>query len=188
MAFEAITHARKLAFLHAYSLTGSVKVAAASAGVKRANHYDWKQLDPDYAGAFKLAEAMAADALIDEAKRRAQFGVKDYVLYQGQIVTHEVVDKDGVVTRQALMKRKYSDALLQFLIEGLKPDVFHERREIAHSAPEGLKVDVAVTHALDLSGLSEEELATLERIASKLGAIGATGGEGGTRTPAGARD
>jgi hypothetical protein len=166
--FEAIAHPQKLAFLHGYALTGSVKFAAHAAKVKRANHYDWKANDALYAEAFKLAEAMAADALVDEAKRRAQFGVEDYILYQGEVVTIERVDADGVVTRAPLMKRKYSDSLLQFLLEGLKPDTFHERREIAHSAPDGLKVDVEVKHALDLSGLSEDELAALERIASKV--------------------
>jgi hypothetical protein len=170
--FDAVTHPQKRAFLEAYSLTGSVKFAAHAAKVKRSNHYDWKANDPAYAEAFALAETMAADALVDEAKRRAQFGVKDFILYQGQIVTREVVDADGVVTRVPLMKRKYSDSLLQFLLEGLKPDTFHERREIAHSAPDGLKVDVEVKHALDLSGLSEDELTALERIASKLGVGG----------------
>ena len=166
--FDAVTHPQKRAFLEAYSLTGSVKFAAHAAKVKRANHYDWKANDPAYGEAFTLAEAMAADALVDEAKRRAQFGVRDYIVYQGNVVTHEVVDADGVVTRVPLMKRKYSDGLLQFLLEGLKPDTFHERREIAHSAPEGLKLDVEVKHALDLSGLSEDELAALERIAGKV--------------------
>ena len=157
--FDAVKHPQKRAFLEAYSLTGSVKFASHAAKVKRANHYDWKANDAAYAEAFALAETMAADALVDEAKRRAQFGVKDFVLYKGQVVMYE---------GKPLMRRKFADGLLQFLLEGLKPDTFHERREIAHSAPDGLKVDVEVKHALDLSGLSEDELTALERIAGKV--------------------
>lgn len=180
--FGSVTHPRKRAFLHAYAITGSVKVAAAEAGVKRETHYAWKTGDLDYAEAFVHATAMAADALIDEAKRRAQFGVKDFILYQGRIVMREVVDDDGVVTRVPLMKRKYSDTLLQFLIENLAPG-FTPKREIAHSTPEPLKVEVA--SRIDLSHLSDEELALLDRIGSKLATPSGGGGDSAAEDPEG---
>jgi hypothetical protein len=180
MAFEHITHPRKRAFLHAYAIAGRVKFAAEYAKVKRELHYDWKAKDAEYLAAFKVAEAMAADALVDEAKRRAHKGTREYILYKGEIVTRPVVDADGVVTERPILKRRYSDSLLQFLIEGLKPDTFHERREIAHSAPkDGNPLQIEMKHSLDLSGLSEDELGLLERIASKIGA-----GSGGGGTPA----
>lgn len=177
--FGSVTHPRKRAFLHAYAITGSVKVAAAEAGVKRETHYAWKTGDLDYAEAFVHATAMAADALIDEAKRRAQFGTKEPVLYQGRVVM--VLGKDGV-TPEPLMKRKYADGLLQFLIENLAPG-FTPKREIAHSTPEPLKVEVA--SRIDLSHLSDEELALLDRIGSKLAAPSGGGGDSAAEDPEG---
>ena len=173
MPFEEIKHPRKRAFLAAYAITGSVKFAAQEAEIKRGLHYDWKAQDEAYAAAFELAEAMAADVLTDEAKRRAHKGTKEYILYRGEIVT----DAQG----EPLMKTRYSDALLQFLIENLNRK-FVPKREIAHSTPEPLKVEVK--KRFDLSGLSEEELQTLERIADRLG----VSGEGRTPAPAGTED
>jgi hypothetical protein len=166
--FEAIKHPRKRCFLGAYSLTGNIKFAAGCAGVRRELHYDWRAADPEYAAAFLRAKEMAGDALEDECKRRAHKGTKEVVLYQGKPVYLEKVSADGVVTRKALQRVKYSDSMMMFLLSGLKSETFHERREIAHSAPEAIALKVDVTHKADLSGLSEDELSYLERLAAKL--------------------
>lgn len=169
MIDDTIANPRKRAFLHAYSIIGRVSFAAHEAGIRRELHYDWLKTDPQYVEAFKLAERMAGDALKDEAMRRAHKGVKEPVLYQGEQVKVERVNREtGEVTLEPLYRVKYSDTLLMFLLEGLVPETFHERKEIAHKTPEPIAMTVEHTHALDLSKLTEEELTTLERLAAKL--------------------
>jgi hypothetical protein len=166
-AWAHLKNPRKQAFLAAYAITGSVKFACAESNVRRESHYQWKRLDADYLAAFQLAEEIAADVLVDEAKRRAHKGTHEYILYQGTVVQYQ--DKP-------LMRVKYSDSLLQFLIENLKKG-FVPKREIAHSTPEPIKLEV--TRTLDLSRLTEEELQTLERISERI-----TGGSApGTPAP-----
>lgn len=177
MPFEAIKHAKKRAFLNAYAITGVVKFAAKEAGIQRGLHYDWKAQDAAYALAFAQAEEMAAEALTDEAKRRAHKGVQEPILYMGRIVT--VPGKDGEPV--PLLKTKYSDSLLQFLIENLSKK-FVPKREIAHRTDEPLKIEIK--KRFDLSGLTEEELQALERIADRIGA----GGKGRTPPEDGSED
>lgn len=177
MIDDSITNPRKRAFLHAFGIIGRVSFAAKEAGIRRELHYDWLKADPDYVKAFKLAERMAGEALRDEAMRRAHKGVKEPVLYQGQQVKVEVVDREtGEVKLEPLYRVKYSDTLLMFLLEGLVPETFHERKEIAHKTPEPVQMTVEHTHALDLSKLTEEELTTLERLAAKLTPPDGSGG------------
>jgi hypothetical protein len=73
------------------------------AGIDRGTHYDWLKADPGYKAAFEDVQDQAAQALEDEAVRRAYEGVERPV-YQGG-------EKVGVV-------REYSDTLLIFLLKG----------------------------------------------------------------------
>jgi hypothetical protein len=153
-----------------------VKAAAAHAKVKRQSHYDWLA-SVEYREAFTLAGRMAADALLDEAKRRAQFGTREYVLYQGNVVTVEKVEKDGTKKQVPLVKVKYSDAMTMFLIERLTPGM-HEKREILHTEEPPQTYRPFEDEALDLTKLSEEELTALERIAGKITAGSGSAGTG----------
>jgi hypothetical protein len=179
--FEHIRHPQQRSFLAAYSECGIVKRAAKIAGISRELHYDWKAKDTDYAEAFAWAVELAGDALEDEAVRRAQLGVKEHLLYQGEIVTVPTgkYDAEGNPIRKPLMKRRYSDGLLAQLLGGAKPEKYRTKT-VEH------KGEVKHKHEVDLSGLDDSELDALERILGKARIENhARGDRGGTpETPA----
>lgn len=67
-----------------------------------------------------------------------------------------------------------SDKLLMFLLERLKPNVFGKKIEHTHKR-----------YAIDWSQYSDEELALLERLANKSGALGSGSDPGGDGTAPG---
>ena len=147
-----ITHPKKRALIAAYSECANVTRAAQLAGVTRGQHYDWKRNDEAYRLAFAEAMLIAGDALEDEAVRRAQLGVVEAV-YQGG--------------KEVGKRRRFSDMLMLHLLKGFKPEKYNTDRHEVSGPAQG-----PIRHALDLSGLSEDELNALERIASKLGVGG----------------
>jgi hypothetical protein len=74
---------------------------------------------------------MGADALEDEANRRAREGVERPVYQGGKFV--------GAI-------REFSDTLLIFLLKGLKPEKFRENSHIEHSGV--LTLEQLVTESL----------------------------------------
>lgn len=143
---DKIRHPKKRAFLAALAETGNITRAAELSGVDRSTHYDWLASDEsgDYAAAVADAEQQAADRMETEARRRAVEGWDEPVYQGGEHV--------GTV-------RKYSDTLLIFLLKGARPEKYRERFE--HTGKGGGPLQVE--HTLDLSGLSDQELAILER-------------------------
>jgi len=140
---------KQRACLNAYKETGgNITRAAECVGITRQTHYDWLESDPEYVEEFKKAEQEAADRLEEEARRRAVEGWEEPVFHKGKVV--------GAV-------RKYSDALLIFLLKGAKPEKYKERVANEHSGK--VEADVKVYH--DLRKLSKEELDQLERILEK---------------------
>lgn len=59
------------AFLDAYRELGTIKEAAAVAGIHRNMIYYWQEVDPEFAPRFKGADQDSRDALVAEARRRA---------------------------------------------------------------------------------------------------------------------
>ena len=113
------------AFLEALADTCNVRSACQTAGIARNSAYLWRSDDPDFASKWKAALEIGADALEEEAIRRAREGVDEPVFHKGQIC--------GVV-------RKYSDTLLIFLLKGAKPLKYRDN------------VDLNVTGELSISG------------------------------------
>jgi hypothetical protein len=74
MAARRNPTAKKGAFLAAYSRLGSITAAAEAAKIDRSTHYDWLKTDEAYKKASAEAVLQAADALEDEAARRAFAG------------------------------------------------------------------------------------------------------------------
>jgi hypothetical protein len=146
--FSHIKHPQKRAFLAAYTICASVKRAAKISGVHRDTHYDWMEADPEYAATFKgRATELGGDAAEDEATRRAEVGVLDYVLYKGEVVMldYEHVDPEtGEVTmrKRPLMKRRFSDRLLLARLKALKPEKYGDKQEITGAA--GAPVSITV--------------------------------------------
>lgn len=121
---DAPVIAKQVAFLMAYADCGVVKTAADIARVPRSTHQIWLK-DPRYQEAFALAQEMAGDILEQEAIRRAAKGVEEPVFYRGEVV--------GSV-------RKFSDALLTFLLKGNRPEKFRERFDISNPQDEMRKL------------------------------------------------
>src|SRR6516165_1056897 len=94
---------KKARFLKAYATVCQVTLAARMAGIDRGTHYDWLQKDAEYRAQFEAATDQAAQALEDEAVRRAYEGVERPVTVAGK---RELV-------------REYSDTLLIFLLKGI---------------------------------------------------------------------
>lgn len=123
--FRKIAHRKKRAFLAAYAECGTITHAAEAAGIDRRSHYNWLNDDPEYAEAFEQAKQMSIEALEKEARRRAIEGVQEPVYQGGKLVGH---------------KRRYSDTLLMFLLNGLAPEKYKERKEVQHTGDQTINV------------------------------------------------
>lgn len=126
--FQQIRHPQKRAFLIAYSELSSTERSVAVAKIHRALPYHWRRTDPLFAQAWEEAKAMVAEALEEEAIRRA----KDYE------ETHYTADG----TPYPVMK--HSDTLLIFLLKGAMPAKYRERYE--HTGQGGGPVQVQVVY------------------------------------------
>lgn len=94
--------------------SGNVTQACEKAQIARLTIYNKYRRDPEFAKAFDEAKATGYESLEDEAVRRGRDGVDEPVFYQGE--------ECGSV-------RKYSDALLMFLLKGSKPKVYRDRMD-----------------------------------------------------------
>jgi len=114
--------AKKRAFLAAYALQGTITSAAEAAGVSRQMHQKWMRKD-NYRVAFEAAYEEFCEKLELEAIRRAHDGWDEPVYQGGELVGH---------------KRKFSDALIQFLLKGAKPDKYRDNQKIEHAGDVGI--------------------------------------------------
>ena len=121
---EATTRAKQVAFLTALAIHGTVMRAALEAHIHRDTHYNWLDKDELYAKAFRDAEAIFADQVRDEVRRRAVDGWLEPVFYMG-IAT-------GII-------RKKSDRLLELLAKAKCPE-FREKHEITGEGGGPIKV------------------------------------------------
>ena len=107
------TKERQGKFLDLLSELGNVSKACGMVPVTRTTVYKHRLEDDAFAAKWKAAEILAADALEDEAWRRAKDGIQKPLQYQGQL-TGDVVTE-------------YSDTLLIFLLKGNKQEKFADR-------------------------------------------------------------
>lgn len=82
--------------------------ALEAVGVTRTTMLQWRK-DPEFLEAFQAAYDDGMDLVEAEAMRRAVKGVEDPVFYMGEVVGH---------------KRVYSDALMQRILEGRRPEIY----------------------------------------------------------------
>lgn len=132
-------------FLQAFAITCSVQKASRLAKIRPQTHYDWLREDRAYSGRFRQARMWAAQALEDEAVRRALEGVPRPLLYKGEHV---------YIQGQAQYRIEYSDRLLLRLLEAFLPEKYGRRPD-----PVG-----AALRAFDLNKLTGEQLETLEHL------------------------
>jgi hypothetical protein len=129
---------KQSAFLAAFRLTASVTKAAEAARIDRRLHYDWLDAEPAYAQAFETAREEAAQALEDEAIRRAKEGIEEPVIYKGELCTEPILDENGAQMFdekgarlvRPLVRVKYSNQLLTFLLKGFKPERYRDRTTV----------------------------------------------------------
>jgi len=114
-------------FLEALAATGNVSEACRQAKLHRQTVYHRRHNYESFALLWQEAEDIAADALEAEARRRAIEGWDEPVFYQGV--------QTGVI-------RKYSDALLQTLLKGWRPERYKDRQQVDFSG--SFKADVQV--------------------------------------------
>jgi hypothetical protein len=136
------------AFLKAFEAEHLVSEAAKIAGVGRRTVYDRRAKDSKFARAWAEVEERSTELLEREAYRRAAEGVERPVYSKGELVDHV---------------REYSDQLLMFLLRSRRPDVYREHRRLEHVGPDGGPVEIDQL-GLDLSKLSDRDLASLQRI------------------------
>lgn len=103
----------KKSFLAALEETGSVKEATEACTVSKVTVYAHRRDDPTFAKEWEEALDRAADALEDEARKRAIEGTQEPVFHKGEIV--------GYVAKK-------SDVLLMFLLKGIRPQKWRESR------------------------------------------------------------
>ncbi|MBA3313526.1 MAG: hypothetical protein H0T47_09615 [Planctomycetaceae bacterium] len=133
------------AFLAAYEASGQVTSASVAAEVDRSAHYRWLKDEPAYVAAFERSEAIAAGGLKDEARRRAVEGLRRYKFTKsGDPILHPI-------TKEPYFEDARSDTLLLAELKAKFPDEYRERSSID------------MTANLNLTSLSEEETADLER-------------------------
>ena len=111
---------------------GNVSRACERVRITRNTVYDKRDNDPVFAARLAEARERGVDTLEDEAVRRAFEGVEEPVgFFQG--VSYEV-------------RTNYSDALIQFLLKGNRPNKYRER-----ISTENVNLDAS-------KGLSAEEM------------------------------
>ena len=120
------------AFIAALAETGIVSHAAKAAKVDAATAYSLREVDAAFAEEWRLARESAADRMEAEALRRAVEGVDEPVFGSGGA---------GVGTVEVGSIRRYSDTLLIFMLKGIRPDKYRERRELAGTDGGPLKVE-----------------------------------------------
>ena len=113
-------------FLGHLADTGNVSAACRLAKLDRRTAYQWRGADADFRRLWQEALDAAVDALEAEARRRAVEGVEHPHFHQGQVA--------GTVKR-------YSDALLMFLLRAHRPERFRERHADTPADPAGDKDD-----------------------------------------------
>jgi len=103
------TNRKALEFFNEYIKHGILTKACRIVGINPRTVYDAVKLHPKFADAMAVARRIAIERLEEEAHRRAVEGVAEPVFYQGEEV--------GTVQR-------YSDRLLELLLEANKPTKF----------------------------------------------------------------
>lgn len=108
-------------FIAALRVNGNILRSCEAAQIGRTTFYEKRREDAAFDQAVKVALEEAGDVLEAEAWRRAVEGVDEPVF--GSLGGYQGSGQIGTA-------RKYSDTLLIFLLKGIKPDKFSDRRDI----------------------------------------------------------
>lgn len=153
---ERLSMERRRLFLRAFALRGIVLDGCRAAGVSRSAVEHWRESSEWFDTMYAIAIEEAADRIEGEAFRRAVEGYDEPVIYQGMTTT--VIDKDTGEEKQ-LVVRKYSDALLQTILKGARPEKYRENHKVEHSGAAGgvLVIPAAVDPAAWAKTVAEQQ-------------------------------
>lgn len=126
---------RKERFLAHLAISGNVSEAGRVADVQRSTLYHWKETDAVFASQWEGALEEAADALEAEARRRAVEGYDEPITYGGKVVC----DPE---TGHPLVRKKYSDGLMAFLLRAHRPARFRA----GHSEDHAGSISICISH------------------------------------------
>ena len=153
--FPEISQPNARAFLTAYATMGVVTRAAKAAGVTARSHYNWLNEEGErgdrYRAAFEEAKRQACDVLEQEARRRACDGVERMRFYKGDPIM--VAGPDGKLVPYT--EHEYSDTLMIFMLKGVLPEKYRERRSVETSGPGGGPI------AFKAEDLTDDQLAAI---------------------------
>lgn len=125
-------------FFDTLAATGSVTEACKAAGVSRTAVYVLRDKDEVFKGQWDVAAKLGADALEDEAVRRAMEGIDKPIVWQGEIMQDTIVDNaTGEVKSVPRTVKEFDNGLLKFLLAANKPDKFKNRTAVEESGPGG---------------------------------------------------
>lgn len=130
---HAAHHLWKPAFLAAYELNGVIATTARQVGIDQSTVFQAVKEDPTFAAAFEQAKNVFVDRLEKEAVRRATQGVEEPV-YQG-----------GMMVGTRL---RYSDQLMQFLLERRRYPRALRLEGVASASDEGRAIAAAIAAGL----------------------------------------
>lgn len=157
------TKQRKARFLRAFKETRTILGAVNLTKINRRTHAYWMTHDPEYAKSFEEVAEDVADEIESEALRRAVDGWEEPVTCGARLV----YDASG----DPVMKRVYSDRLMEKAMVGWKKERYSERREMIHHSTRPATVNVQIgTLLLQVLEPFPEARAAL---ASKLAELGA---------------
>jgi len=148
----------KRGFIKALAASGIVTWAAAVVKKSRSTVYEAKAKDPEFATAWDDAIEEAIDAIEMEARRRAM-GYDEPVFYKGV--------ECGKI-------RRYSDALLMFLLKAYRPEKYSERFRAEHTGSTTVHVkyadDVAMSRGWTVRALDDDSSDPAASTSSSAGA------------------
>jgi hypothetical protein len=131
---ERLSAERRRLFLRAFATRGIVLDGCRAAGVSRGAVEHWRESSEWFDTLYRVAIEEAADRIEGEAFRRAVDGYDEPVIYQGMPTM--VRDATSGEDKQ-LFIRKYSDALMQTLLKGARPEKYRDNHRLEVSGPGG---------------------------------------------------
>jgi hypothetical protein len=149
------------AFLAAYAVCASLRMAGKAAHINLRRHYEWMK-DAAYSARFQEAKTEAAQALEDEAIERATVGVFEPNVFQGRfcypqeeyVVTPAVIGPRGAIREpevrawrdkpgaRPLGTYRKSDALMMMMLRGAMPGKYRQSAALELSGPGGGPIEI----------------------------------------------
>ena len=122
------------AFLVALTENGNVRQSCEAAEIARWTAYDLRNADPTFAAEWATALDESADRLEQEARRRAEQGVRRLKFHNGAVIMVQAESPDGMPlfngANEPIMvpyvEHEYSDTLMIFLLKSIRPEKYRE--------------------------------------------------------------